>query len=145
MAIEQFAEINRYRGIKVLQEGYYTKYVARDKLLKILYISEVIKAHNISFYDWPEKYNKKCREHSFWNNYDQFAMVITEVTSNDFRDIFPNPCLKKIYTLKDNINVEEKCLDLLKISKDSFDKQKKKCYYYPNNSKNNEKNLSLKI
>lgn len=65
-------------------------------------------------------------------------MVITEVTSNDFREIFPNPCLKKIYTLKDNINVEEKCLDLLNISKDSFDKQKKKCYYYPKNIKNDD-------
>ena len=65
LVIEQFAEINRFRGVKVLQEGYYTRKVDRDKLFKILYVSEVIKAENISFYDWPEKYNKKCREHSF--------------------------------------------------------------------------------
>lgn len=133
LVMEQFSEINRFRGVKVLQEGIYLKKVERDKLLKILYISELIKADNISFYDWPEKYNKKCREHSFWNKYDKFAMVITEVTSDDFREIFQNPCLKKIYTLKDNINVEEKCLELLHILKDSFDTQEKKCYYNPKN------------
>ena len=49
LTIEQYAEINRYRGIKVLQEGYYTRKVDRDKLFKILYVAEVAKAENIYF------------------------------------------------------------------------------------------------
>lgn len=145
LTIEQYAEINRYRGIKVLQEGYYTRKVDRDKLFKILYVAEVAKAENISFYDWPEKYNKKCREHSFWKGYEKYAIVITEITNTELREVFPNPCLKKIYTLDDNINVEEKCLELLKISKDSFDQQKRKCYYYPKNVINNDDENIQKI
>lgn len=136
--LNNYAEINEGRGIKVIKEGYYIKKVERDYLNRILYISEKIKRNNISFYGWSDDYNKKCRNLNIWNNYDDFVMVITEIMDVEKRKYFEEPCMKKIYTLKDNINVEEICMKKLEINQKIINNNE--CYYKKKSEKKKSEN-----
>ena len=140
--LNNYAEINKKRGINVIKEGYYIKKVERDYLNRILYISEKIKRNNISFYGWSEDYNKKCRNLDIWNNYNDFVMVITEIMDVEKRKYFEEPCMKKIYTLKDNINVEEICMKKLQINKKINDNT---CYYNKKSKKSENSNFFLRV
>ena len=53
------------------------------------------------------------------------------------RKYFEEPCMKKIYTLKDNINVEEICMKKLEINQKIINNNE--CYYKKKSEKKNQK------
>jgi hypothetical protein len=70
-------------------------------------------------------------------------MVITEIMDVEKRKYFEEPCKKKIYTLKGNINVEEICMKKLQINKTIINDNT--CYYNKKSKKSENSNFFLRV